>query len=441
MSVAQAVQETAPPGGDSTVTRYAVFVLAVLVMVYGFNFMDRYIFVILMEDIKRDLSLSDTQLGLISGFAFSTVYSVAGLAVARWADHGNRRSIIAMALACWSVLTVACGLTRNFLQLVIARMGVGVSESACSPPACSLLADIYPPQRRAMAYAVYTAGLYVGLGLGFGLGGWIGEHYGWRAAFLWAGAPGILLALVVRFTIREPERGASDSTGADIASYTVREAVAYMLERPSFIAYMLGSALFTFAGTAIDSWAPLFLVRVRHVATGDVGLWTGALGATAGLTGAVVSGWLADRLAAARDLRWNLWVATGGIAIVAPGTLLFLFGAPRAWPLFYFVTVFFNSFYMPPTIAITQKVMPVRMRALASAVMLLGYNFIGTAGCSFVVGVLSDLWAGSLREQSVAYALATTQLAALAGAACTIYAIVRMPRDFAEQFPGAAHGR
>jgi MFS family permease len=405
MTVAQAVQETVPAGGDSTVTRYAVFVLAVLVMVYGFNFMDRYIFVILMEDIKKDLSLSDTQLGLISGFAFSTVYSVAGLAVARWADRGNRRSIIAMALACWSVLTVACGLTRNFLQLVIARMGVGVSESACSPPACSLLADIFPPQRRAMAYAVYTAGLYVGLGLGFGLGGWIGEHYGWRAAFLWAGAPGILLALVVRYTIREPERGASDSTGADVASYTAREAVAYMLKRPSFVA------------------------------------WTGVLGATAGLTGAVASGWIADRLAAARDLRWNLWVATGGIAIVAPGTLLFLFGAPRAWLLFYFVTVFFNSFYMPPTIAITQKVMPVRMRALASAVMLLGYNFIGTAGCSFVVGVLSDLWAGSLREQSVAYALATTQLAALAGAACTIYAIVRMPRDFAEHFPGPAHGR
>ena len=413
--------------------RYAWFVLIVLVAVYGSNFVDRYIFIIMMEPIKQDLHLSDTQLGLISGFAFSAVYSLAGLAVARWADLGNRRSILAAAAAVWSTLTAVCGLTSGFIQLLIARMGVGVAESACSPPAHSLISDYFPAHKRAMAFSLYSIGLDVGLGLGFILGGWIGGRFGWRAAFVAVGLPGILLAVFARLVIREPERGASDTGAVDATSYTTREAVAYMLGRPSFVAYILGSSLFIFAGTAIDSWAPLFLMRVHGLPSGEVGLWTGVLGASAGLTGAITSGWLADRLSV-RDLRWNLWVATGGLALVVPGTLLFLFGAVRWVPLYYFLTVFCNAVYMGPTIAITQALMPVRMRALASAVLLLGYNLLGTAGANFVIGFFSDRWANVLHVDSVRYAMAVTQLAAVGGIACTIFAIIRMPRDFRDHF-------
>jgi predicted MFS family arabinose efflux permease len=421
--------------GESRRERYAWFVLVVLVGVYGSNFVDRYIFIIMMEPIKQDLQLSDTQLGLIGGFAFSAVYSLAGLAVARWADLGNRRSILAGAAALWSALTAVCGLTSTFFQLLIARMGVGVAESACSPPAHSLISDYFPAHKRAMAFSLYSIGLDVGLGLGFILGGWIGGHFGWRVAFVAVGLPGILLAVFARLVIREPERGASDKGTVDATSYSTREAVAYMLGRPSFVAYILGSSLFIFAGTAIDSWAPLFLMRVHGLPSDEVGLWTGILGASAGLTGAITSGWLADRLSI-RDLRWNLGVATGGLALVVPGTLLFVFGAARWVPLCYFVTVFFNAFYMGPTIAITQAVMPVRMRALTSAVLLLGYNLIGTAGANFVIGFCSDLWAGSLHVDSIRYAMAVTQLAAVGGIACTIFAIIRMPRDFREHFGG-----
>jgi len=155
------------PGGETPHrTGYAWYVLIVLVAVYGANFADRYIFIIMMEPIKRDLHLSDTQLGLISGLAFSAIYSVAGLAVARWADLGNRRSIIAAALAVWSALTAVCGLTSNFFQLLIARMGVGVAESACSPPAYSLISDYFPQRLRALAFSVYSVGLSVGLAVG-----------------------------------------------------------------------------------------------------------------------------------------------------------------------------------------------------------------------------------------------------------------------------------
>ena len=187
--------------------RYAWFVLIVLVAVYGSNFVDRYIFIIMMEPIKQDLQLSDTQLGLISGFAFSAVYSLAGLAVARWADLGNRRSILAAAAAVWSTLTAVCGLTSSFFQLLIARMGVGVAESACSPPAHSLISDYFPAHKRAMAFSLYSIGLDVGLGLGFILGGWIGGRFGWRAAFVAVGLPGILLAVSLAWSSASPSVG------------------------------------------------------------------------------------------------------------------------------------------------------------------------------------------------------------------------------------------
>ena len=196
---------------------------------------------------------------------------------------------------------------------------------------------------------------------------------------------------------------------------------------------MLGSSLFVFAGAAIDQWAPLFLMRVHGEPAGEVGLWTGMVGFIAGLSGCIAAGWIADRLAV-RDQRWYLWVASGGITCVVVGTLLFVFGSGRMLMPSYFLASFFNAFVMPPTIAITQRILPVRMRALGSAVMLVGYNVIGMAGCNFAVGFLSDLWQGALHVDSVRYAMAATQLAAVAGLACTVYAIIRMPRDFREQF-------
>jgi predicted MFS family arabinose efflux permease len=273
----------------------------------------------------------------------------------------------------------------------------------------------------------------VGLGVGFIIGGWIGQHYGWRAAFMSVGIPGLALAVLTRLSVREPQRGASDSGAVDGTRYSTGQAVRYMVKRPSFVAYALGSALFVFAGTALDSWAPLFLMRVHGLPEGQVGLWTGILGASAGLTGAVTAGWFADRLSV-RDLRWHLWVALAGVALEVPATLLFLFTSKHALPLFYFASVFLDAVYMPPTIAITHAVMPVRMRALASAVLLLGYNLIGTAGCNFVIGYFSDRWAAALDVNSVRYAMAITQLAAVAGAICTLYAIARLPRDFREKF-------
>jgi MFS family permease len=414
--------------------RYSGLVLAVLMLVYSFNFMDRYIFVIMMESIKKDLQLSDTQLGLISGLAFSSVYSLAGLAVAHWADSGNRRSIIVLGLATWSAMTGFCGMARSFIQLLFIRMGVGLAESACSPPAYSLIADYFAPRRRALAFSIYSAGMPLGLALGFIFGGWIGAKWGWRTAFIAGAIPGLLFAPIVRLIVREPSRGSSERGAVDAQHYPIGAALKYMLSRPSFLAYMAGAALYTFASSAVDYWGPLFLIRVHGLPSQQVGLWSGVLASVGGLSGGILAGWLADRLSV-RDARWNLWVATAGAAMVVPGTLLFvsLPAGHMTWFLYCFVE-FFNFFSVPPTIAITQRLMPVRMRSLASAVLLLGYNFIGIAGCNFVVGFFSDLWGRSGPQHSLAQAMALTQVAALTGAALTIYAIRKMPTDFKEHF-------
>jgi len=413
--------------------RYAWFVLAILVMAYGFNFMDRYIFIILMESISKDLHLTDTQLGLLSGFAFSAFYSFAGLLVARLADQGNRALMIPAALAMWSALTGACGLARNFVQLLLARVGVGIAESAGSPPALSMLSDLFPPGQRAVAFALYSCGIYLGMAMGFVIGGWVGDHYGWRPAFLTGAVPGVLFAVFMRLTVREPIRGGIDSVNVDREIYGFWAALRYMRHRPTFSAYMLGSALFVFVGTAMDFWGPLFMIRVYGMNSAKVGLWTGLLGATVGLTGALVSGVIADRMAR-YDLRWYLLISTGGIALEVPATLMFVFGSARMAMLWYCVSLFFDSFSMPATLAITHRIMPVRMRALASAIMLLGYNLIGVSGCNLVIGFFSDLWAGLGRVRSLQYAMTLTQAAVIIGAACTLYAVSKLPRDFPQHF-------
>src|SRR5216684_8826976 len=189
---------------------YAYYVLAVLFVVYIFNFIDRQILAILLQPIKEDLKISDTALGFLTGFAFAVFYTFAGLPLARLADRWVRRSLIAISIAIWSVMTATSGLARGFTDLALARIGVGIGEAGATPPAHALLSDYFPPEKRATALALYASGIYVGVGLGFWLGGWINDAYGWRMAFFVVGLPGIAMALLVRFTVREPVRGMSE---------------------------------------------------------------------------------------------------------------------------------------------------------------------------------------------------------------------------------------
>ncbi|MDB9948865.1 MFS transporter, partial [Porticoccaceae bacterium] len=207
-----ALPEGAPAkSSESTATPlsngYRRYVLVLLTLVYALNFIDRQILVILQESIKVDMDLSDSQLGLLTGFAFAIFYVSVGIPIARWADVGNRRNIVSLAIAVWSGMTALSGFTQNFWQLLMARIGVGVGEAGGSPPSHSMISDYYPVEQRGSALSFYSTGVYLGILFGFLIGGWINSEFGWRTAFFVVGVPGFLVALLVRFTIREPVRG------------------------------------------------------------------------------------------------------------------------------------------------------------------------------------------------------------------------------------------
>jgi len=407
---------------------YAWFVLAMLLAVYSLNWLDRYLLIIAMEAIKQDLDLSDTSLGLLSGFAFSTVYTIAGVLIARWSDLANRRSIIALGLTVWSVMTAFCAGAQNLVSLVIGRFGVGLGESACSPPSHSLIADYFRPGQRATALAIFGLGEYIGMGLGLGVGGWLIDQYGWRAAFMIAAVPGVAFALFFRLTVREPARGRSSPEVAEDVHYPAGAVLRFMLSRHSFVAYVLGTGLLVFANDATDIWGATFLIRVHGYGSAEVGEKIGLLGSIAGMVGTLFFAVLADRLSA-RDPRWYLWVASLGAAAMLPLILLFLFADGSVVFVFYVLATFCGASYMAPTLAITQRLMPPRMRALSSAVILVSFNILGVASGNLATGLLSDGLSAWYGAEALRYGLAATVLVGVPGLALTLYGAHRLPAD------------
>ena len=257
-----------------------------LFVVTIFNYIDRQILSILLQPIKDDLKISDTALGFLTGFAFAVFYTFAGIPLARIADRWSRRSLIAISLATWSLMTAASGLARGFTDLALARIGVGIGEAGSAPPGHSLLSDYFPPEKRATALSIYACGVYVGVGLGFWLGGWINDAYGWRAAFFIVGLPGVLLALVVRFTVRELPRGWREREATSIRPYSLREVGRFFRTLTTGRRLSLAAALQSFAAYSGGTWGPVFFIRVHHMTPGELGLWlswTVALGVVSAL--------------------------------------------------------------------------------------------------------------------------------------------------------------
>jgi MFS family permease len=408
--------------------RYAWYVLAIMVCAYSLNWMDRYVLVILLEPIKQDLRLSDTALGLLSGFSFATVYSLAGLAIARWADLGSRRTVISLGLALWSAMTGLSGLATSYAHLTLARFGVALGESACSPAASSLLADYFPAHRRATAFAIYGLGISNGMGLGLIVGGWANELYGWRAAFMLCAIPGLLLALVVRITIREPLRGMSERTVIQAPQRSWLATLRVILSRKSFLAYTLGLGLFSFSGNAFETWTPVYMLRIYHMGTGTVGTWTGLIEGVGGLIGTLAGGLLADRLGR-RDVRWYLWMPAAAAAAMVPSMFVFLHTNGSAMFLFYFLTIIFSASYMAPMVAITQRIVPVNSRALATALLYLLLNLIGPGAGPFAAGLLNDVFAVSHGVESVRLSLSVTLFGAVCGVFLTLVGARHLPSD------------
>jgi MFS family permease len=426
------IHDTAPAVAGRSL--YPWYVLAILLCVYSFNWMDRYVLVILLEPIKHDLQLSDTSLGMLTGFAFAIVYSLAGIPIARWADRGVRRSVISLGLVVWSTMTALTGLATTFMQLTAARFGVALGESACSPSASSLIADYFPAHRRATAFAIYGVGISIGLGLGLIAGGWANEHYGWRVALTIVGTPGILLALIVRLTIREPRRGQAEDGAVDTRVYSIADTMRIILSRKSFLACAVALGLFSFSSGAFEIWTPVYLVRLYHTGTGTIGAWTGSIEGIAGVLGTLGGGLLADRLGQ-RDVRWYMWLPVVTAGAMVPSMFVFLHTSGPSMFLFFFVTILCATSYLAPALAIVQRIMPVRMRAQTTALLYLLLNLIGPGAGPLVAGILNDALVGTYGVEAVRVSLSVTMLGALAGIGLMLYAAKQLPHDLALEGP------
>ena len=301
------------------------YTLLVLLFVYTMSFIDRQIMGILIQPIKTEFDVSDTAMGVLSGLTFALFYSALAIPFGRYADRNNRRNFVAYCCAAWSAMTAVCGMAVGYWTLALARIGVAVGEAGGGAPSISMIADHYPPAQRGRAMGIYMLGPQLGILFGLTLGGWIAQHYGWRSAFLWMSLPGLLAAVMLRFSGTEPARGnwdAKDSIQADAPTESLRALATDLLRSLAFKRIALASLLMGFSGYGIGIWTSAFLVRSHGMTLQGAGMVMGLMGGLAAAFGAVASGWLSDRLVK-RDARWRLGVPALGCLLSIPSGLAF----------------------------------------------------------------------------------------------------------------------
>lgn len=398
----------AKPGESLSFLSSTRAMLWLLLVVYIFNFIDRQIVNILAEPISRDLGLSDTQIGLMTGIAFALFYAVLGLPIARYADRPttNRGRLIAAALAIWSLATAVCGLAQNFIQLLLARMCVGIGEAGCTPAAHSLIADQVPPERRASALAFYALGIPIGTLLGMMIGGYLADELGWRRAFFVVGLPGVLLAVVVAIVIKDNARTVhAKPSSAAIIPASLRHSLDEVLKSRAYVLLLCAGSAASFLSYGKSTWTTIFFQRTHGLTPGEVGFYFGLFGGIAGIAGTLLGGWLADRFG--RENRRHVLTAPAiGMVLAAP--LAFAAYFAIQWEIalaLLMVPTLLNSLYYGPTYSSVQGLVPMRTRAIASALLLFGQNLIGLGLGPLFFGILSDMLKPAYGDESVRYVL------------------------------------
>lgn len=377
-----------------TSPRYRNYVLALLVVVYAFNFLDRQIMTILAEPIKNELDLSDTQVGLMTGLAFALFYTLLGIPIARLADRINRVNIMSIALVAWSGMTAVCGIAQNFTQMLASRVGVGIGEAGCTPTAHSLIADYFPPEKRASAMSIYSLGIPIGIICGVLGAGWIAEYYGWRIAFLVVGIPGILLAFVVKLTLREPIRGMSDPQQAlKPDALPLLDTLHLLVKNRTLIHLAIGAGLTSFLVYGLGQWMPAYFIRVHKISLAEAATYFGLVVGVSSAIGTILGGLLADKLAE-RDPRFYAWLpGIAGLLSFPFYVVAILITEPHIAIIILIVPSMLNALWLGPVFGSTQNLAPIRARALASAILLFIINIIGLGLGPLIIGILSDVTA------------------------------------------------
>ncbi len=403
------------------------YTLIILLAVYTMSFIDRQIMGILMEPIKREFQVSDTAMGLLSGLTFALFYSTLAIPFGRYADRANRRNFVAYCCAAWSAMTALCGMAGGYWSLALARVGVAVGEAGGTSPSMSMIADHYPPQLRGRAMGVYWIGPQLGILFGLTLGGWIAHHYGWRAAFLWMGLPGIAVALLLRYTGVEPQRGRWEATAAaGSAQEPLRLLLRDLWASKTFVRITLAGLMMGFAGYGIGIWTPAFLVRSHGMTLQGAGAIMGLLGGAMAALGALLAGWLCDTLSR-RDARWRVGVPALGCLLSVPTGLafyslpageVFMLG-PWAVPVgivFYMLFGITAVWWTAPVYTVLAEIVAPHRRATTIAIFNLGLTMLGAGLGPLAIGVLSDVLVPQFANEALRWALAlSTALCYLLG--------------------------
>ena len=391
---------------SATSTGYSYYVLGLLSTVYVFNFIDRQILAMLIEPIKAEFGVSDTAMGFLSGFAFVFFYTLAGIPIARWADHRSRRLIITLAVSVWSLMTAASGLAKSFSQLAAIRVLVGVGEAGGTPPSHSLLSDYFPQDKRATALGLYSWGVYVGSALAFLAGGYLVQNYSWRIAFYLVGLPGVILALLVWFTVKEPPRGQAELGAANLEPVSFKETLRFLMSRPSFNYIVLGSSVQSLSGYGIITWGPTFLSRVHGMEWVDIGITLGWVVGLAGCAGAALGGKLSDKLGS-RNAAWYMRLPAMESLLGIPFAVGFVLIDDQQLAILCFIPFYLlGAMYVGPMHAMIQSLARVRMRATASAILLFSVNMIGLGIGPLLVGVLNDqVFGPTYGDHAIRYSL------------------------------------
>ena len=382
--------------------RYALVILAI---VYMFNFVDRQILAILLPAIRDEFQVSDAWLGFLTGPAFAMFYIILGIPVARYADRHNRRNLIALAVAIWSGMTALSGLAANFVQLALARVGVGIGEAGCSPPAHSMIADYYPPEKRSTAMGVYTIGISAGIMLAYLAGGWVAQNLGWREAFFVVGLPGLVLALVVRLTVAEPRRGESEGREPVRKRPPWLDTLKFLSSRASFVHMTVAAGLSSFVGYSVINFLPSYLVRSYGMDVATLGLWLGPILGIAGGAGFFLGGYIADHLGQVSRRRSLTFIGVTVLLTAVPYALMFLSASWLIAILLFIIPACTANVYLAPVLALSQGLVSLKMRAVTSAIALLIINVIGLLLGPQVTGILSTMLEPQLGEESIRYSL------------------------------------
>ena len=412
--------DLARPGGlatpaASSTSHARYYTLALLTIVYALNFLDRTIFNVLIEPIKKEFQLSDTMLGLLAGFGFVLMYSALGMPIARLADRYNRRNIVAAGLAFWSAMTALCGMAQNVTMLACARIGVGIGESAGTPASQSIIADLFNKDERPRALGIFAVGTYLGVFLGYFFGGWVNQYFGWRAAFIGAGLPGLAIAILLRFSIAEPLRRGDGGAQAE-RSEAIGPTFAFLFSQRSFVLALIGFCLAGFTNYSTSVWIPPFMARVHHLTSAEIGTYAGTFKGLFGIAGALLGGLVVAKISRDDD-RWKLWAPAimsglaGPIFVVCMLTSSFhvMVGTLGLFSIFV-------GFHLGPIFAVAQTVAKTGMRAFAAATVLLTATCFGQGVGPLAVGYLNDVLKAAHGAEAVRYSLLIAALATVLGA-------------------------